>query len=288
LADVLQWSHIASDGYRWYYRHFPAATKPLARVVCVHGIQSHGGWYETGCRHLRDAGCDVFFLDRRGSGWNAVARGDAPSFRRLIDDLGEFLQTVRTPGLPLIVSAISWGGKLGAGICYRYPGLIDGLALLAPGFCPLLKTASDGRLKIATASVVSSTRMFPIPLNDPKLFTDNPERQRFIAEDPLALREATARFLVESIKLDVYLKRTPRHVTVPVQLLLAGKDRIIDNARTRRFVGRFATQAIAITEFPEAHHTLEFEPQPQAIFDCWTNWIILQCQFCQEDRRNSL
>jgi spermidine synthase len=33
----------------------------------------------------------VFFLDRRGSGLNKPARGDTPTFRRLIDDLGEFL-----------------------------------------------------------------------------------------------------------------------------------------------------------------------------------------------------
>ena len=196
MADVVLWSHIASDGYRWYYRHFPAERKPAARVVCVHGIQSHGGWYEAGCRHLRAAGCDVFFLDRRGSGMNKQARGDTPSFRRLLDDVGEFLQAVRLPGVPLVLSAISWGGKLGAGICYRYPGLIDRLALLAPGFCPLVRPPSDERLKIAAAAVTSPTRLFPIPLNDPTLFTGNPERQKFIAEDPLALREATARFQI--------------------------------------------------------------------------------------------
>src|SRR5262245_10006042 len=120
------WTFTASDGYRWRYRHFPPARMPKATVVGIHGIQSHGGWYETGCRCLRDAGLDVYFLDRRGSGLNSQARGDTPSFRRLLDDLGEFLQTQRGPGrAPLFVSAISWGGKLGAGLEYRFPGLID-------------------------------------------------------------------------------------------------------------------------------------------------------------------
>lgn len=274
MADVLLWSHIASDGYRWHYRHFPPERKPAARVVCVHGIQSHGGWYEAGCRHLRTAGCDVFFLDRRGSGLNKPARGDTPSFRRLIDDLGEFLQTLRTLDVPLVLSAISWGGKLGAGICYRYPGLIDGLTLLAPGFCPLVRPSADERLKIAAASVTSPTRLFPIPLSDPAQFTATLERQRFIADDPLALREATARFLVESIKFDLYLKRAPRRITVPVLLMLAGQDRIIDNARTREYVGRFASRAVTVTEYPDAHHTLEFEPDPQPIFRDWTEWIL--------------
>lgn len=275
MADVVPWTHPASDGYRWYYRHFPAHGKPVARVVGVHGIQSHGGWYEASCRHLCDAGCDVYFLDRRGSGENRDGRGDTPSFRRLLDDVGEFLQTLRGPGRPpLVVSAISWGGKIGAGLCYRFPGLIDGLALLAPGFKPKVKPPREERLKIAAASVTSPTRYFPIPLSDPALFTANPERREYIAKDPLALREATARFLIESVKFDVYLRRVPRHVRVPVLLMLAGEDRIIDNDRTRRYVERFATNDRTIIEYPDAHHTLEFEPDPISTFADLTRWVL--------------
>ncbi len=71
----------------------PGRYRARARVVCIHGIQSHGGWYEYSCRRLAEAGFEVFFLDRRGSGLNAQARGDAPNFRRrLIEDVAEFLE----------------------------------------------------------------------------------------------------------------------------------------------------------------------------------------------------
>jgi alpha-beta hydrolase superfamily lysophospholipase len=274
LADAVIWTFTASDGYRWHYRHYPPAQKPTARVVCLHGIQSHGDWYEASCQHLRDAGADVYFLDRRGSGLNAEARGDTPSFRRLFDDVGEFLQTLRGPGSPpLIVSAISWGGKLGAGLCYRFPSMLDGLALLAPGFCPRVRPPTAERLEIARAAVTSPNRLFPIPLNDPALFTATADWQKFIADDPLSLREATARFLVESLKLDMYLRRVPRHVTIPVLLQLAGEDRIIDNSRTRRYVERFAAQRKDVIEYPGAHHTLEFEQDPRPVFDDLTGWI---------------
>jgi alpha-beta hydrolase superfamily lysophospholipase len=275
LADMIPWKFSASDGYRWYYRHFPANGKAVARVVGIHGIQSHGGWYEGSSRHLRDAGCDVFFVDRRGSGQNQECRGDTPSFRRLLDDIGEFLRTLKGPGQPrLFVSAISWGGKIAAGLCYRFPGLIDGLALMAPGFKPRVSPSIGERLKIAAARIRRPTRMFPIPLNDPTLFTANVDRQEFIRKDPLALREATARFLVESTKFDVYLRRAPRHVTPPVLLMLGGEDRIIDNERTRQYVSRFATRDLKVCEYPGAHHTLEFEPAPAPIFADLTTWIL--------------
>lgn len=275
MADVVPWTWTASDGYRWFYRHFPAYGTAKATVVGIHGIQSHGGWYEASCRHLRGAGCDVYFVDRRGSGRNEIARGDTPSFRRLLDDLGEFLHCLKRPGSPpLFAVAISWGGKLGAGLCFRFPGLLDGLALLAPGFKPRIQPSTSERFRIALARLISPVRLFPIPLNEPDLFTGTPRWQRFIAEDRLALREATARFLVESSRLDFYLRRAPRHVRCRAMLMLAAEDRIIDNDRTRIYVKQFATADQTVIEYPGAHHTLEFEPDPKPVFDDLARWIL--------------
>src|SRR4029079_17106168 len=111
---------------------------PRARLVFLHGVRSHGGWYVRSSAEFAEAGFDVFFLDRRGAGLNTAYRGDAPSFRRLIDDVAEFVQTLRTERawLPVFVCGISWGGKLAVGLPYRKPGLVDGLVLLCPGLAP--------------------------------------------------------------------------------------------------------------------------------------------------------
>jgi hypothetical protein len=60
------------------------------------------------------------------------------------------------------------------------------------------------RIGTLFARLVSPRRHFAIPLNDPELFTGNPIFQRFIRDDPLALRTGTARLLVESARMDVY------------------------------------------------------------------------------------
>src|SRR5438270_8631617 len=129
--------HVAGDGYRWRYRRYEPAA-PRAHVVCIHGIQSHAGWYEPSCTRLRDAGFRVSFLDRRGSGLNEQDRGDTPSFRRLLDDLAEFLTWLkREKGeARTILLAVSWGGKLAAALQRRHPSLVDAIGLLCPGFFP--------------------------------------------------------------------------------------------------------------------------------------------------------
>jgi acylglycerol lipase len=65
----------------------------------------------------------------------------------------------------------------------------------------------------------------------------------------------------------------PSHVTIPALLMLAGQERIVNNAPTRRFVESFASPDRTILEYPEAHHTLEFEPQPHRSLDDLLGWL---------------
>jgi pimeloyl-ACP methyl ester carboxylesterase len=243
----------------------------VGRVVFLHGIQSHGGWYPGSCSRIAAAGYEVYFLERRGCGLNTENRGDAPSFRRLLDDVAEFARTLPADK-PRILGGISWGGKLGVGLQYRHPGLVDGLALLCPGFFPKIGASLFTRLWIGRCAFRAPTRQFEIPLNDPALFTESEKWREFLRNDPLALREATARMLFVSHSLDIYLRRAKRWVTVPTLLLLAEHDRIIDNGQTRRYVERFPGPK-QVVEYPGAHHTLEFEPDGHPFVGDLLGWM---------------
>lgn len=264
----------ASDGYPFYVRHFASAGPPRARLVFVHGIRSHGGWYLRSCCTFAAAGFEVYFLDRRGAGLNTASRGDAPEFRRLLDDVAEFVQQLRSERgwLPVYVAGISWGGKLAVGLPYRKPGLVDGLVLLCPGLVPKIAPPFLRRMRIALARVLRPWRKFPIPLNEPELFTASALWQKFIDTDPHGLREASARFLFSSFSLDIYLRRAAKRISVPTYLALAEHDRIIDNAAVQWFVARFPGE-VTVTEYAGAHHTLEFEPEGHPWVGDVVKWI---------------
>lgn len=251
-----------SDGYEFFYRRWIPAGRPRGRLVFLHGIRSHGGWYGRSCEAFATAGYEVYFLDRRGAGLNTSDRGDCPSFRRLLDDVAEFLRDLRRERawLPLVLAGISWGGKLAAAMPYRAPGLIDALLMLCPGLRPVVAPPLALRARLPIARVLRPNRFFPIPLNEPDLFTADPQWQQFVERDRFGLREVTARFLFASFSLDLYLRRAAKRVTMPSLLLLAGKDRVIDNAATRRFVASFPSRSNRVIDYPNAHHTLEFEP----------------------------
>ncbi|HKB05789.1 MAG TPA: alpha/beta hydrolase, partial [Gemmataceae bacterium] len=155
---------------------------------------------------------------------------------------------------------------------YRHPGLVDDLALLCPGFFPKLRPGFFQRLWIGRCAFRDPKRRFPIPLNDPTLFTESESWREFLRNDPLALHEATARMMFLSNSLDIYLRRAKRRVKVPTLLMLAERDRIIDNAKTRRFVEKFPGPKEVI-EYSGAHHTLEFEPDGHSFVDDLLEWM---------------
>jgi alpha-beta hydrolase superfamily lysophospholipase len=259
-------TQLASDGYAIHVAVWPApAALPLrGRVVVLHGVQSHSGWYHRLGRTLAAAGYEARFPDRRGSGANRADRGHAPSAGRLIADLAERLKTLRDrePAVPLALAGISWGGKLAVITAATHPEFVDAIALICPGLQPRVGVTAAERLRIAWAYLTNRYKTFPIPLSNPELFTASPEGQAFIAADRFALHAGTAGLLAASSFIDIRLRRARKHVHQPILLMLAGQDRIVDNVRTRAVVAAMASTEKTIIEYPEAHHTLEFEPDP--------------------------
>ncbi len=117
-------------------------------------------------------------------------------------------------------------------------------------------------------------RMFDIPLNDPKLFTDNPDKIQYVERDPLKLMQVSASFLLSSRLIDRRIRHFDRSAyRGPVHLMLAGKERIIDNDRTRRWFDALPSRNRRLTEFPDAGHTIEFERDPAEFLQSLTGFL---------------
>lgn len=272
----------ASDGYRHAWRLWETSGRPRGLIIALHGIQSHSGWYGWSADQLARRGYLVAYLDRRGSGQNEVARGDAPHAERLLNDVVQFTQFLRRQGwddLPRFLLGVSWGGKLATYAATRYPDLFQGVILQAPGLRPRIRARFWQRWLISAASQSNRREhRIDIPLDDPQLFADRPEFQDFVARDPLALRQVTVRFLQASGQIDRELKGHRSRTglvswSTPMLLMLAGKDQIIDNERTQIALVLRQPRAISSIVYPEACHTLEFSQQRERILVDMLGWL---------------
>ncbi len=254
-----------SPGYLFWPRRSEPFAAPGQTVVGFHGIQSHPGWFVGSAGFLARRGHTVLLTTRRGSGASDQARADAESPDQLLGDVeaAMHLAADRAGRRPHAVG-ISWGGKLlGAWALGRQADAAASLVLVAPGIRPRVGPTAWQKLRIAWALLTGGkTRRFELPLGDGRLFTANPEMLEYLSADAAGLRQATARFLLISRLLDRRLATARAgSIELPVTLLLASEDRIIDNAATQAALARLCRADMAVRTLLGAH-TLEFQPDP--------------------------
>ncbi|MBI5863726.1 MAG: alpha/beta fold hydrolase [Planctomycetes bacterium] len=269
-----------SDGYAARGRVWrPSADVPRKGQRCpvlyLHGIQSHGGWFEWSASLLAEQGRAVVLADRRGSGLNSQQRGDVPELQRWNADVDELADwTLREFGVRrLAVVGVSWGGKTAVSLALRRPEIVERALLVTPGIFPAVSVGVMGRLAIAAKLFAGGAALHPIPLSDPALFTDNPAGWAFIAADPLTLEHATARFLCESARFDARLHRMkPGTLGVPTTMLLAEHDRIIRNDATQKWAERLGGPRMNIVVLAGEAHTLEFSANRETYRKILMGW----------------
>ena len=262
------------DDYAAYAR-FWRAEACRGCALYLHGIQSHCGWYEESAGRLADAGIAVLQPDRRGSGRNTVDRGHADSANQLIDDAFACLDVLseRTGFEKCHLIGVSWGGKLAVAMHVAQPERASSLALITPGLFPVVGVSKSEMLRIGFSMAGAPRRLFDIPLNDTRLFTSVPERLRFLERDEHQIHQATAGFYLASRRMDKPVSKLGAALEVPVHLMLAGDERIIDNEKTRAFARDLNWARTVITTYDHSRHTLEFDPDREAFFADLVAWI---------------
>jgi len=261
---------LLADGYQTsVYVHSPQGG-PRLPVLYLHGIQSHPGWFVGSAAHLAACGHPVFQVTRRGSGDNQRRRGHARSPGQILRDVNTACRFAmdRTGTERVHIVGVSWGGKLAGAWAIWKRRIVDptSVTMIAPGICPRVDVGLVTKLGVCVSLLPAPRKRFNIPLNEVELFTDNEAMRDYLRRDGFRLHRATARFLFASRILDRMLARASRgSLAAPTTLILASRDRIIDNAATRKIVEHLAAGRAAVKEF-DAAHVLEFEPDPQPFY----------------------
>jgi len=278
MAGTEEFTIELPDGYRAFARLWrPAALR--GAVLHHHGIQSHSDWYAGSAERLCDAGYAVLQCDRRGSGRNEVDRGHAASADQLIADARAARDELRrrTGVERHHVVGVSWGGKLAVAAYLDHPEGVASLTLVTPGLCPLVGVSKDEAHRIGVAMIYEPETYFDIPLNEPEMFTVSEKWRAFHATDPRTLTQCTAAFYLASRRMDKPILKLGTKPPVPIHLMLAGDERIVDNEKTLDFVTGLGWPDVLVKYYEGARHSVEFE-QPERFYADLTEFVDQQQQ----------
>ena len=247
---------VAPDGYPLRYRAWQAGRSDTL-VVTLHGVLSHSGWFGPVAHALQARGAHVIGHDRRGSGLNGAGRGDVDGPGPLVDDL----LAVVAPFRDRYRTIVYLGWCLGATVALRHllahPGMGEGLLLMSPDIYECHVT-DQVRATFASAHwdnrVVPRLRV-PIPI---EAYTDGPALDGYIRTDELKLKDFTPRFLRATLALRANIEEAYAAFHGPSRLLLARRDRLVDNAKTAALYEHVGSSDKGVVLF-DTNHGILFE-----------------------------
>lgn len=242
---------MAADGYPLTVRCWNARNEK-ALIIIVHGIISHSLWLAPLAERLAAKGITTVCPDRRGSGANRRARGDAPDEDVLLDDLHTVVNRFRPSTVPLHLGGFCWGSNYLVNYLSRHHPEIASLVLLAPALFP-----GDG-LRNAILKTGKSSEPTETPVVPVDAFTLGPAYEHFILPDPLRLDRVSPRFngITQSLSRMIGIKLLK--LPYPVSMILAKDDRITDNETTEKLFNRLKIQPKQLVYVP-GQHGIQFD-----------------------------
>ena len=250
----------AEDGYELTYRTWKPDDEPKGAIVLFNGIMSHSGWFGPVVAPLLASGYALVGADRRGSGLNEQARGDAPSAKHIVQDALGIIEDAVPGDQPLLLAGWCWGSILALNLLRPLGDRTTALALLTPGLFPtqaVVDAATEG--KKAHADAPDDAAVVPVPIAD-EMFTHGPSLDSFVRVDPLKLGATTPRFLGNTKKLGMGAHMALRKLPVPTLVVMAEGDEATDNADVQKAIAKLDVTA---TTIPGAHG-LQFDA-PEAL-----------------------
>lgn len=269
----------AADGAALGFVHYqaPSGAANGEALVYLHGIESHVGWFEGPASLLAAQGYAVYCLDRRGSGQNRENRrltsGYMTSYRQLFSDLDHFLRTIEGRYDKVTLIGSSWGGKLALAYHLAHPDdkRLGGLIMVTPGLRAKVDLSLLAKAGVFSSLLVRPQNHFDVPIAT-EMFTTNQKHLALIRRDPLRLHSVSARFYWESLRLDKFIDKHMHKSRLPMLLVLAGQDRVIDNEGVIEVLRKGRQHRLEILRYEDQTHAVQLDA-PERLSGDMARWL---------------
>lgn len=274
-ADSRLSTFIATDGDNIVVQDWPLADGEPVRgvVIIVHGLGEHAGRYAHVADKLNQWGFFVRGYDQCGHGQSNGVRGGLPDETRLLEDLADMVDDMRTrmeAGLPLILLGHSMGGLVAARFVSLKMREVEALVLSSPALDPGLNWFQQILLAV-------------LPRMAPDLRVGNGVKPQYISHDPAVvtayrkdplvhdrISARLARFIADA---GVAVRAAAKQWTVPTLLLYAGQDRLVNPEGSRQFAQTAPVKLVTAQCFENLYHEIFNEQDSAPVFASLKTWL---------------
>jgi alpha-beta hydrolase superfamily lysophospholipase len=149
----------------------------------------------------------------------------------------------------------------------------DGLVLLSPGFdgCPQTFTPFY-RIITVIKALLRPEMEVKLPYGAELCTRDEPTRS-WITADPEGRFLVPGKMLLALLKLSNATKHKAGSIKMPVLMMTAGYDRIVNHAINMAFYQKLSAPSKRVKHFDDAWHDLMFDPVVDEVADEVVHWM---------------
>ncbi len=249
--------------------------RPRASVVLLHGYGDHAARYGHVMETWAEMGLASLAVDFRGHGRSGGERGSCDRFEDYLDDVADAARTAERwrPGQRLFLFGHAFGGLVAASSGLNAPGPWGGVLVTSPSFGLAKPLPAPKLLFVKAASRLVPSLALPTGVRGDQS-TRDPVRAKAQDEDPLVLRNARARWFVESQRAGRATTERARWLSLPLFVAFGTDDSIQSEAAARRFFEAAGSKDKTWHSCQGARHRLLDDLEWKALTKKMGEWVL--------------
>jgi len=260
-----------ADGTRLFAEDWIGDPNYRNGVVLMHGLGEHGGRHAHVARFFNACGWSVRTYDHRGHGRSGGKRGDVPDNDALLQDakivVDDFAQQLKEP--PLLLGH-SMGGLLAARFATGKLSPLRGLILSSPALA--IPLSGFQKILLRTLGAVAPGLGVANGLQT-RYLSHDPAVEQAYKKDPLVHATITPRLLRSMLDYIDAAHAGAASLDIPVLLVVAGDDRLVDAAGSDAFFSRLTPGVGKIHRYKDYYHEIFNETGKDRVFDDIRGWL---------------
>jgi alpha-beta hydrolase superfamily lysophospholipase len=268
---------VTADGLSLYSQRWLAEGTARGALLFVHGLGDHSGRNAPGpAAHFTARGFDCHAFDHRAHGRSPGPKVHVDAFDEFLTDLDAARRAVgdAAPGLPLFLVGHSQGGLVALRSALRSAEALAGVILSSPllGIHP---ASQPSALLAASARVLSRAAPWLRLANklDPRNLSHDAAVVAAYSRDPLVSHRVSSRWYVTLLEALADTHARASSLAVPMLVIAAGDDRVVDPAATALFVERAPRSLVTHVVWHGLYHEIFNEPEKAQVFRRMESWL---------------
>jgi len=261
------------------------SVKPLAVILCLHGLGLHKGNYSGLGERLAKDGLIVYAIDMPGFGelqkQSGTARMDFPAALNEVKNTLEFIHKEQ-PNLPVVLLGESMGGAVALHATCLNPNLVSGLIASVPAGDRFGQ--SEEELKVGIHAILNGFHGdMNVGRGVVKQATQKEDLRKAWEEDPLARMQLSPKELIDfQVFMNKNFECAKKISDTPVLFIQGMHDKLVRPAGTWKLYESLTTPSKELVFSKSAEHLIfeesQFQPDDIAFVETWLSNKLLSRQ----------